>query len=86
MFGIFCKLVDLNCVKEEIGIEDGWEFCILVLSDNEFIDFFFDWFYIVVKVILLLKDKYFCLVVIGVEKDKRSEFLKKCCECDVVEE
>lgn len=78
--GIFSELSDLTHAKE-----DGRNFRILVLSGNESAEFFHDRFHIAAKAISLLRDKTFYLVFTGVKKDK-SDFLKKCSECNVAEQ
>lgn len=79
--GIFSEFADLNHVDE-----NGGDFRILVLSGNESTEFRDDRFHIAAQTISSLRDSSFYLVVIGVEKDKRSEFLKKCRENDVAEQ
>ena len=79
--GIFSEFDDVNP-----NDENGGYFRILVLSGNESTAFRDDRFHIAAQTISSLRDSSFYLVVIGVEKDKRSEFLKKCRENDVAEQ
>ena len=79
--GVFSEFADLNHADE-----NGGGFRILVLSGNESTEFRDDRFHIAAQTISSLRDSSFYLVVIGVEKDKRSEFLKKCRENDVAEQ
>ena len=79
--GIFSEFADFNHADE-----NGGDFRILVLSGNESTEFRDDRFHIAAQTISSLRDSSFYLVVIGVEKDKRSEFLKKCRENDVAEQ
>ena len=73
--GIFSELPDLNHAKE-----DGKIFRILVLSENDPAEYCHDRFHIATKAVSLLRDKTFHLVFIGVQGDKRSEFLEHCCQ------
>ena len=74
--GIFSELSKLNHAKE-----DGRNFRILVLSENDPVEHCHDRFHIATKAVSLLRDKTFQLVFIGVEGDKRNEFLEQCCQC-----